>query len=130
MQFVNAQEEWLRTFVVVFRVQPWSTPCWRFIPNLTIDDLQSHLDELGLTPTRIALYSLQRSFFRHVELLREAGLLIERTPRAAYIGDDVTPMSDSGDHLVTNENAAQGPGRRRKRPFLVWHGRSEYLRTF
>jgi hypothetical protein len=50
-------------------------------PKLTIDDLQSQLDELGMTPSRIALYSLRQSFFRHLELLREAGLLIERTPR-------------------------------------------------
>jgi hypothetical protein len=52
-----------------------------FDPNLTINDLQSRLEELGLRPTRIALCSLQRSFFRHVELLREAGLLIEDAPR-------------------------------------------------
>jgi hypothetical protein len=52
-----------------------------FDPNLTIDDLQSRLDELGLTPTRIAIYSLQQSFFRHLELLSEAGLLIEAAPR-------------------------------------------------
>jgi hypothetical protein len=81
-----------------------------FDPTLTIDDLQSQLDhKLGMTPTRIALYSLRQSFFRHLELLREAGLLIERTPRAAYIGDDVTPMSDSGSNPVTNENAPQSP---------------------
>jgi hypothetical protein len=71
MQFVNAQEEWLRTFVVV--------SCSTLVKTLlafssrTLDDLQSHLDELGLTPTRIALYSLQRSFFRHVQFLRESG---------------------------------------------------------
>jgi hypothetical protein len=48
--------------------------------NLTIDDLQSQLDELGLTPSRVAS-SQPIGCFRHVELLREAGLMIERTPR-------------------------------------------------
>jgi hypothetical protein len=53
-----------------------------FDPNLTLDDLQSHLDELGLTPTRIALYSLQRIFLQAPRIPSRRGVLIERTPRA------------------------------------------------
>jgi hypothetical protein len=50
-------------------------------PKLTTDDLRSKLDELGMTPSDVAIYSCRRSFFRNLELLREAGLLIEAEPR-------------------------------------------------
>jgi hypothetical protein len=86
-----------------------------FDPKLTIDDLQSRLDELGMTPTRIALYSLRQSFFRHQELLRQAGLLIERTPRATTRSTQLEQVSG---HIDRRSHAL--------RPASSWH-KSAYI---
>ncbi len=64
-----------------FSVQTLITILLTHDPSLSIDALQSQLQALGLSPTRIAVASLRNSFLRHFELLREAGLLIESAPR-------------------------------------------------
>jgi hypothetical protein len=85
-------------------------------PSLSIDAIQSALNSVGLSPSRVLVAALRSSFFRHLELIDAAGLIdqvkppkVKPSPLTHSPRDRDTGRADTRDrvHTMLQQNMKQ-----------------------